>query len=259
MKTLTTLASAAALALSLAAVSAPAHAAVIAQFTPDTNASDFKWINDGANNTGAGGHFFTVSDNASTVAQGVATHFSFLDPSLALLSSISAVFKVDATVSATPATNNSGLLTQSGLTGTFSFIYAGPTIDNFNGSGITLFQNSNLLSGVFGNATIEGSSGSGSANLAAVNGGTMTFTSDFLSPTRLKAGTEEFAFNLLSTTPKFGKKTGAALQGFSSNGGGNFSADAVPEPATWGLMIVGFGGLGALARHNRRRAAVATA
>lgn len=32
---------------------------------------------------------------------------------------------------------------------------------------------------------------------------------------------------------------------------------AVPEPATWGLMLVGFGGMGALLRNRRRTAAVA--
>ena len=31
----------------------------------------------------------------------------------------------------------------------------------------------------------------------------------------------------------------------------------VPEPATWALMMMGFGGLGASLRHNRRRAALA--
>ena len=34
-----------------------------------------------------------------------------------------------------------------------------------------------------------------------------------------------------------------------------FSFSVVPEPATWGLMIMGFGGLGAMLRSNRRRQA----
>jgi hypothetical protein len=33
----------------------------------------------------------------------------------------------------------------------------------------------------------------------------------------------------------------------------------VPEPATWGMMILGFGGIGAMVRNSRRRQAVATA
>ncbi len=35
------------------------------------------------------------------------------------------------------------------------------------------------------------------------------------------------------------------------------SLTAVPEPATWSLMILGFGGVGALIRNNRRRAIAA--
>lgn len=35
----------------------------------------------------------------------------------------------------------------------------------------------------------------------------------------------------------------------------NFSVTAVPEPATWGMMLVGFGMIGATARYRRRRIA----
>ena len=38
-----------------------------------------------------------------------------------------------------------------------------------------------------------------------------------------------------------------------------FRVDAVPEPATWAMMLIGFGGLGAALRMNRRRTAMATA
>jgi hypothetical protein len=47
---------------------------------------------------------------------------------------------------------------------------------------------------------------------------------------------------------------------YSNNGGGfNVSVAAVPEPATWGLMIVGFGGLGAVLRRRRSVAGLASA
>ena len=39
----------------------------------------------------------------------------------------------------------------------------------------------------------------------------------------------------------------------------DFNVVAVPEPATWALMLVGFGGLGAALRMNRRRASPITA
>jgi len=38
-----------------------------------------------------------------------------------------------------------------------------------------------------------------------------------------------------------------------------FVLPGVPEPATWGLMLVGFGGMGAMLRANRRRAAAVVA
>ena len=72
--------------------------------------------------------------------------------------------------------------------------------------------------------------------------------------------------NLLAASPAFSAK-GCPLGGgnctkaegsFRANGGGNFSFGATaPEPAQWALMIVGFGGLGVMAR--RRRAATAAA
>lgn len=45
---------------------------------------------------------------------------------------------------------------------------------------------------------------------------------------------------------------------YNGNHGGdstslNFSLTAVPEPATWGLMIMGFAGMGSALRSNRRR------
>jgi hypothetical protein len=55
---------------------------------------------------------------------------------------------------------------------------------------------------------------------------------------------------------------------FVVNRAGNYGNDstglkldvtAVPEPAAWGLMIVGFGGIGAVLRSNRRRAVTAAA
>ena len=261
MKTLTTFASAAVLALTLAATVAPAHAAVIAQFTPDTNASDYKWLNNiPATNNGTGGHFFSITGNTQTTAHAVATHFSYLDGTLNNAAFIPAKFTIDATaLSGNPATvNGSGVWSQTHVNGTFSFIYTGVSIANFNGSGITLAHNSNLLSGIFTNAWIQGAGGSGSFNLTQTNGGSLLFTSDYDLQTQ-DPGTQEFALNLLSATPTVFANAGKALRTFRANGGGNFSADSgIPEPATWGLMIVGFGGIGAVMR-NRRRLAIATA
>ena len=96
--------------------------------------------------------------------------------------------------------------------------------------------------------------GTGSTNVTIGNGGSATYSSDVANLAGLTPGSEEFAFNLLNVSPHFGATTGQALNSFTANGGGNFGALGVPEPATWGLMIVGFGGLGLMLRNNRRRA-----
>lgn len=52
---------------------------------------------------------------------------------------------------------------------------------------------------------------------------------------------------------------GSGFSAFSEfvPGDGTFAAGGVPEPATWGLMILGFGGLGVKLRSRRRMAAAA--
>lgn len=44
--------------------------------------------------------------------------------------------------------------------------------------------------------------------------------------------------------------------GFTGNVGATLAVAAVPEPATWGLMVVGFGMIGAAARSRKTKAAV---
>ena len=56
----------------------------------------------------------------------------------------------------------------------------------------------------------------------------------------------------LSTNPTCASDPGAAFTGFATNGPG-----VIPEPATWGLMLVGFFGAGALIRNRRKALAAA--
>lgn len=75
------------------------------------------------------------------------------------------------------------------------------------------------------------------------------------------ASSDTFATRTLSFTPT---STGTYSLSFANAGGDNLGAlldhvsidsVAVPEPATWALMLTGFGGLGAMLR--RRRTAIA--
>jgi len=257
MKAFTPLLSAAALAVSLAAIAAPSHAAVIAQFSPVTNADDYKWVKSGGSGAtaGTGGTFFSANTASAASAQAVAVSFSFLDPNLAALDFLPALFTLSASVaSGHPASFDGSTWTQLGLSGAFSFIYNGA---NEVVDGIHLTHGENLLSGTFANGWIQGSGGSGSANETFDNGGTATYTSQVLDVAQIQPGSEGFALNLLSVSPHFGASAHKALNSFKANGGGNFEALSVPEPATWGLMIMGFGGMGALLR--RRRTAMALA
>jgi len=256
MKSLTTFAAAAVLSLGIASAS---HAAVFAQFSPDTGAADYSWVKTG---TGLTGDFTSTN---------VATHFNFLTPIAGLngMGFLPATFNLTSSVVTPTAADfnvSSGTYTQRNLdsTGTgFSFIFAGAT-GVYNGhlltNGVT-----NLLSGVFTDAWIQGAGSSGSANLSTLNSplATATFTSDLINFGNVVPGSAGFAFNMLSVTPGFGCVNVAgvctkALNNFTGNGGGNFSAAGIPEPATWGLMIVGFGGMGMVLR-SRRRPALAKA
>ncbi|MDB5423435.1 MAG: hypothetical protein JWQ29_851 [Phenylobacterium sp.] len=247
MKTLTKFVSAAAVALSLTVAAVPAQAMVFAQFSPLTNANDYVWTNSGPGNTGTGGTF-TASGSVA---------FSFLDPALSAIQfALPTTFTSSMTVTpGHPATLavGPGTWTQTGLNGSFSFIYNGPS--QFYGT-IFVANGSNLLSGTVTESWIQGAGGTGSNNVTIGNGGSLTYTSDFETFANSIPGKNEFAFNLLGGN--IVADPGAALRSFGANGGGNFSFQTVPEPGTWALMIMGFGGVGVLLR-NRRRQGVAFA
>ena len=117
----------------------------------------------------------------------------------------------------------------------------------------------------------------GTANAALLGSavGSAGFYS-FGSALTLTGGTQYFAYsNALSPQVKFSGNnpyaTGNAYQAASSSGSfvAITSADlrfrvtataaAVPEPATWGLMIVGFGMIGAASRGRKVKTTVAYA
>jgi hypothetical protein len=245
---------ASAAALSLAALASGAHAATTVFATTTTLASgpNFTWTNNGAGDTGSGG---TLAGTGSTT-------FSF-ENSGAVLDAVvfvPATFTFTASATDAPAGFSGApndLWTQTGLSGSFSYTFSGTSDATFGAT--TLTPGENLLSGMFTNAWIQGAGGSGSTNLSVANGGHMTFTSA-VDPALATALNPEFAYTLLAVTPNFGAtSSSAALVSFTGKGDGEFSftTAGVPEPESWSLMIMGFGGLGALLRQRRRRSHIA--
>jgi hypothetical protein len=109
-------------------------------------------------------------------------------------------------------------------------------------------DSANLLTLTFAGATLAGAGGSG-ALFGSTPGGTVTYTSDFLDFTGQAAG--DFAIGLSAITPGFGATvwTADSVGTFASDSAGIVTG--IPEPATWAMMIIGFGGVGALTRRRR--------
>lgn len=112
----------------------------------------------------------------------------------------------------------------------------------------------NLLTVTFSGATLAGAGGSG-ALFGSQPSGTVTYTSDFLDFSGATVG--DFSIGLSGITPGFGASfwTSDSVGTFASDGGGG--GNEVPEPATWLMMIMGFGGVGAVMRRRRQALAFA--
>jgi hypothetical protein len=237
------------------ALAAPANAVTFANFTQVGTSRTIHWVRDA--NTGAGalnGSLFTGA-NASTPG-GSAIRFNFQLASLADFENLNATLTVNArevgnAASFTGAPDN--VVTQTGIDGNtastgFSIIYNGPT-QVLNGH--TVMAGANLLSAKFTNIWIQGVtvSNAGAASDSDPTPGTITFTSDFLN----FAGTtmRGLSWDLTSISPLLAYAPGKALASFNASIAGSFSADVVPEPMTWALMIMGFGAAGAMLRRRR--------
>jgi len=258
MRALTKILSAAAVAASLAAMSAPAAAADVTTFANYSQATGGKFIRWTQSAAGTGGSLFTSATSLGTTPGAEDTFFTFWDTPLV---NLNAKFTLMATVpNGHIATLSGGRLTQANLGGEFSFIYSGA---DFSYGGVNFVHNvTNLLHGVFTGGSISGNRGatSGSADDATTSLGTITYTSDFYD---FADGDRDFSIALtgitsgLNALPTAGAPT-RALRNFNASSGGQFSAVlAVPEPATWALMLMGFGGMGALLRRQRHAAALA--
>lgn len=251
--------------LTVAATPASAVVTTFAQFESIGTRGQTYWQNSGANGaSGLNGSLYTTSTPTSKTPGTRQVKFSFLQPSIApYVTDVVANYTLFATMTNTAAMVAGNQIIQSNINGSFSFLTAAPiTI------GLTTFATgSNLLTGSFTNASIVGQrlGTSGSFGGSGTQGLTYTYSSDFLS---FDPGSSlDFQINLtaiqsaLQAIPSGGDPT-RALRTFRAFSTGSFSSDpapivtAVPEPAVWGLMIVGFGMVGLQTRRRDRNARV---
>jgi hypothetical protein len=243
-------AAAAGMAAALVAAPAASHAAVLFTFAEFSqlqgdNSANIFWSNPG---TGTGSLFTGSFVGGRPVAGSVPVQFSFLDKSLGV-NDVSAALTLTATSTA-PATSV-GVFDQGGIGGSFSIIYKGAAdlvIDL-----IHYKTGANLLSGTFTKGNLAGGSSSGGFFVSTLSGNVISFTS------AIKGALSgslplDIALNIDSIAPVLGIGPGGLLKSFHGNAGGNF-AQGVPEPATWAMMIIGFGAIGFAARRRRLAAA----
>ena len=254
----------------VSAAAAPAYAAeTFASFSPVGTSANVQWANsNGAAATGTGGSFVSTATSSSSVAASRLVSFSFLDTRLApYFTGINAAFTLNASVATGNAASfASGFLVQDSIGGSFSFKSVAPIV-----IGTTIYAaGANLLTGSFGGTAIAGQRRGTTALFAGSTdaGDTLVYTSDFLSFTNVSDS--DFAISLGAVTPALnaagptGGTPTAALRTFRSVASGTFSTDpnplitargvpAVPEPATWVMMLAGFGLVGGTLRSRVRQ------
>ncbi len=251
----------------VAAVPAGAVVTPFATYQSVGPAANLYWLNSGGTNngsTGADGSLYTIASSGSKLPGSTLVNFSFLQPTLApSVTNVSAIFTLNASVLSSPAASGTGgSLTESGIGGSFSFV----TTSAITIGSRTFAAGSNLLSGVFTPAAIYGQRGAttGTFSASTASSASVKFTSDFLSFTPTVTRSFTISLNsiagVLQAVPTRDYPL-RALRTFRTGSGGVFASDpdpdasVVPEPAVWGMMIVGFGMVGVQVRRRRTVAA----
>ena len=248
------------------AIATPASAVIttFASFSPLGSAANVTWTNSGgANANGTGGTIAQVP--TSNVIASRQVKFSFVGNSLTpFFSGATANFTLNASApSGNPAQSLGNFLLQDNIAGSFSFTTTAPVT-----IGITTYAaGSNLLTATFGGTAISGQRNGNTASFtgSTAAGDTLTYTSAFLSFSNVNDSAFSISLDsvlaALQAVPTNGTPT-RALRNFRAVASGTFSTDpapivtAIPEPAVWGLMIVGFGMVGFQARRRNRGTAV---
>lgn len=249
-----------------ALVAAPASAVTTFATYSATAGTNIRLVNSGNAVGRAQDAVVYSTSTASGTAPGAATvNFSFIASALApFVTNVQALYTLNGTIAAnTPAQSFNGTFFQNGFNGTFSFVTVAPiTVQGVGLVTTTYAAGSNLLSGTFSNGTISGSGSAGGSAASGAPNTNISFTSDFLDFS--SSTLFDRAQSLTATNPTFGLATNGALRSFRAVAGGSWSANpvpkafaAVPEPASWAMLVMGFGIVGATVRRRRRVTVVA--
>lgn len=204
------------------AVPAVAQSTTFLQFNQDTNAKLLHI------NTDALGQTITATNvPVDIVAQAFAPGVPF--------EITDAFFTFNASTTA-PRVQVGNFVSRNGYSGSLSFL---------TGGGL------NILSLTFDDALVSGFVGAVSGNFSTNSPpAIINATSDIFDLSRFVGGNFSLGFSALTTVIQPDQQ----FQG-SGNVAGTF-AGTVPEPATWGMMIMGFGLVGFTARHRRHKSQV---
>jgi hypothetical protein len=207
-------------------------------------------------NNGGSSSVFSVASPGGTTPASANVAFSYTNTGIdSFVTAQPATFTLNATT--TNGAEAAGpFFILRGFSGSFSF-----TNDAAIQIGDTTYSSgSNLLTATFTNANIFGQDGGTTASFTSTTLGTANFTSDFLD---FGATTvRDFAFSLASVSPALDVSGQGDLASFEAGARGSFSSDpaptptatvtAVPEPATWAMLIAGFGMAGMALRRAKK-------
>lgn len=254
----------------LVASAAPAVAQIttFATFSSLNSTRNIQFLNQGTSDGRSSDALLYTTPTGSTNTLGsTQVNFSFLQGGLStFVSNVVANFTMSAAVAKNDAVDAFGnALVQPILAGTMSFTTTSAiTLTGPYFATHTYAAGANLLTVVF-DGSLFGSKNGTTANLggSSLSGNSVMFTSDFLDFSTVDNTDLAASFTALNSGLKVGDN--GSLASFRATGGGQFSSDPaptiigmVPEPASWAMMVAGFGMLG-IALRRRAQAARAAA
>ncbi|QDZ09018.1 PEP-CTERM sorting domain-containing protein [Sphingomonas panacisoli] len=147
-------------------------------------------------------------------------------------------------------TQSVNIQNQGGSNATIDLYITQTGLTSMSGSGLLSTFTSNTIAGT----TAQMRSYYSATNADFSNGVSAGQTLLATGPTFNGPGTAQFAnlFNVTGPWSETVRYTLAFTGGNGSNFNGTANLTAVPEPATWGLMLLGFGAMGGMLRTRRQ-------